>query len=161
MNNKDLLLKAYRLAKNSNDRSTRLGALLIDQWSNVLMTAVNYMLINFANDPKNHERPRKYALTEHAERSVIYKASKVGLSTNCLIMVTPLAACPDCARAIVFSGIKKIITHKQAFDKLPERWQKEMAIGSKILEAGGVEHQMYDGEIGDVTNLLFGETWKP
>ena len=160
MNKKDLLLKAYRAACYSNDKSTRLSALLVDNSGNVLMTAINSMPLDFAKDSKNHERPRKYKITEHAERGAIYKAAKVGLSTNCLIMVTPLAACPDCARAIVLSGIKKVITHKQAFDKLPERWAEEMAIGAEILENGGVEHEIFDSEI-DVENLLFGKIWRP
>ncbi len=161
MNQKDLLLKAYRLAKNSNDHSTRLGALLVDDTDNVLMTGVNSMPESLVNNLKNHARPRKYKITEHAERAVIYNAAKIGLSTNCLIMVTPLIACSDCARAIVLSGIKKVITHKQAFDRLPDRWIEEMAIGLEIIENGGIECISFNGEIGGVTNLLFGETWRP
>ena len=161
MNQKDLLLKAYRLAKNSNDHSTRLGALLVDDTDNVLMTGVNSMPESLVNNLKNHARPRKYKITEHAERAVIYNAAKIGLSTNCLIMVTPLIACSDCARAIVLSGIKKVITHKQAFDRLPKRWIEEMAIGLEIIENGGIECVSFDGGVGGIINLLFGETWRP
>lgn len=160
INQQYLLRRAYNLAANSNDKSTKLGALLIDNSECVLMSGVNSMPIDMVNDPINHERPRKYAITEHAERAAIYAAVKVGLSTNNLIMVTPLAACPDCARAIVLAGIKLIVTHKQAFLRLPERWLEAMAIGSEILEAGGVEHMMFDGGVGAI-NLLFGETWTP
>jgi dCMP deaminase len=158
---KALLRQAYQLARESTDTSTKNGALLI-RCERIVAGGVN----SFTDqsqllDPRNHERPRKYKVTEHAERAVIYKAARLGIATEGLIMVCPWASCPDCARAIVLAGISLVVGHRQAYDKTPSRWQEEVAFGLEILQGGGVGYQMFDGQIGGVENLFDGKVWNP
>lgn len=159
---KDLLRQAYQIASDeSTDTSTKNGALLI--WNGKIIAAgVNsFTDAGQALDPRNYDRPRKYKVTEHAERAVIYKAARLGIATQGLIMVCPWASCPDCARAIVLAGIQLVIGHKQAYDKTPARWMDEVAFGLEILQGGKVTYQMFDGKIDGVENLFDGEIWQP
>lgn len=164
MNDKELLRDAYRWAKrHSDDRSTKNGAILVrhNQMVPLLYGANRFPHPSLALNEANHERPRKYAFTEHAERDVIYMAAKCGLATDGLVMVCPWACCGDCARAIVLAGITKVVAHKQAHDMSPERWQGPIEEGKEILAAQGVEYVLWDGEVGRVENLFNGEIWYP
>ncbi len=157
---KKLLRSAYRTALGSNDKSTTLGALLVRD-SDILVRAFNSMPISFEGLASNHKRPRKYLLTEHAERAVIYKSAQYGVRTQGLTLICPLACCSDCARAIVLAGIFKVVVHKQAMARLPKRWLVECDIGLEILKEGDVTFEIFDGKISNVENLLDGEVWFP
>ena len=107
------------------------------------------------------ERPLKYKIIEHAERNVIYNAAKRGIATNGLIMVCPWAACSDCARAIIQAGVKMLITHKQAHDRSPDFWRKEIEVAFEMLNEAKVEIVMYDGVVGVSGVLHSGQLWNP
>ncbi len=161
---KTLLRQAYQVAETfSTDKSTHVGALLYDPFNEKVLTCGWNTFTDKSQllDSRNHLRPRKYAVTEHAERFAIYEAARKGIATTGLTLICPWASCPDCARAIVLSGIIQVIGHFQAFEKTPERWKTEIEIGLEILEGGGVEYKMYDGNISDVRNLFNGEFWYP
>lgn len=160
----DLMRDAYQLAyEESTDTSTKNGALLIDPVDGgVMLGGVNaFTDPDMASDSRNYARPRKYQVTEHAERAVIYKAAKRGIRTEGLIMVCPWVGCSDCARGIVLAGIKLVVAHKQMYDKTPERWREEIAAGLEVLEGGGVIYHLLDSEINGVENLFDGEVWYP
>ena len=157
---KRLLQSAYRTALGSNDKSTAIGALLTRD-STILVRACNSMPRSFEADPKNHERPRKYQVTEHAERAVIFKAARRGIQTEGLTLICPLAACSDCARAIVLAGIVKVVVHGDAMARLSDRWISDCEIGLEILREGEVDFEEFDGKVGNVENLLNSEIWFP
>ncbi len=160
---RDLMLCAYKVAYHeSTDANTKIGALLINDDGKVLVSGANAFIDPAMTLlPANHERPRKYKITEHAERASIYKAAMLGIPLQGQTMVCPWACCTDCARAIVLSGIKLVVAHQQAYDMTPERWQEEVSLGIKILEGGGVNYTLFDGEIGSVENLFNGKVWYP
>jgi dCMP deaminase len=160
----DYLRKAYKLAsEQSTDRVTNVGALIIHPYTGDILTqGVNaFTDKNQYKNESNHLRPRKYKVTEHAERAAIFSAARYGIATAGMYMVCPWASCPDCARAIVKSGISKLIGHKQALDRTPERWKDDVALGLEILAGGGVEYLPYDGKIGGVEILFDGQRWQP
>ena len=165
MNYRELFREAYQWAEDaSDDRSTRNCAVLVDPVAGeVVAFGVNhYPAYKLNADPRNHERPRKYAFIEHAERDVIYMCARLGKPTKGLIMVCPWACCPDCARAIVLSRISLVVAHKQAFAKTPERWREPIEQGMEILRAGNVIYHLWDDEIGNnAKNRFDGEYWKP
>lgn len=164
MDYKDLMRQAYQLAfDESTDTSTKNGAVLVNPIDgHVMIGGVNaFTDPNMATDAKNYERPRKYKVTEHAERAAIYAAAQNGIATKGLIMVCPWACCSDCARGIVLAGIPLVVAHKQAYDRTPDRWREEVAIGIEILQGAGVVYHLFDGDIQDVENLFNGEIWYP
>ncbi len=164
MEYQDLMREAYQVAFNeSTDTSTKVGAVLVDPVDGSIMVggANSFTNPEMASCSQNYERPRKYKVTEHAERASIYKAARRGTATNGLIMVCPWACCADCARAIVLAGIPLVVAHQQAYDMTPERWRDEVAIGMEILEGSGVTYHLFDGDIGGVENLFDGKIWYP
>ena len=165
MNYRNLMQHAYQYGEaNSHDTSTKLGALLVNPVSgHIKMKGANrYLSGAMANDPQNHERPRKYAYIEHAERDVLYQCfNDVSTNPACLIMVAPWACCADCARAIVYSGVTLLVVHKQACEKAPDRWKESIEFGWDILAKQSVAVYQWDGKVGDCTNLFNGEEWRP
>ena len=157
---KELLRKTYEYAHESDDRSTKLGAMIWHPEHGMIVRGCNHFIPGYGDAPEHHERPLKYAITEHAERDVIYKSMKVGPIGNC-ILVCPWVACPDCARAIVLSGLRHVICHKECMDRTPERWRDMVNTGLNILYCGGVEVIHWSGEVGNVENLNNGEIWLP
>ena len=83
-------------------------------------------------------RELKYRLVMHAEMNTILNANK---TRGCRMYVYPTlmmpAACPECAKAIVQSGITELVYYHK--ENVEDRWQV-MADATKILlEEGGVK----------------------
>ncbi|MEK7179383.1 MAG: deaminase [Patescibacteria group bacterium] len=156
-----LLGVAYRLAQKSPDPSTQNAALLIDESGTILGSDTNRFPDGVKNIPERWERPLKYKIVEHAERNVIFQLARQGIKIHALTMVCPWAACSDCARAIIQSGVKKLVTHKQAYDRSPDFWQQDIEIALMMLREADVEVVMYDGLIGVQGVLHSGQLWNP
>ena len=162
---RELMRGVYRAAMKSTDRSTNIGAMLVDEASaynmRPLVLGYNAHLPGWGNKEEHHERPLKYRVTEHAERDVIYRAAFYGVRTQGLTMIANWVACPDCARGVVLAGIKRVVCHKQCMDKTPSRWKEMVDLGLEIFEKNNVPVYQWDGKVGGVTNLNNGKVWKP
>ena len=148
-------------AKESPDPSTQNGAILISADGEMLSAEVNRFPDGVKETPERWQRPLKYKIIEHAERNAIFAAGRAGIKTDGLIMVACWATCTDCARAIIQSGIKLLVTHKQAYDRSPESWKTDIDLALQMLKEAGVEVVMYDGEIGVKRLRHSGELWNP
>lgn len=158
---KALLKTAYEKAKESEDPSTQNAALLVNDAGNILVADINRFPDGVITSKERWERPLKYKFVEHAERNVCYISAKQGIKTEGLTMVCPWAACSDCARAIIQSGIIRLVTHQQAHERSPEFWAKEIEIAFTMLKEAGVEVVMYNGTIGVKGVLHTGQLWTP
>lgn len=98
------------------------------------------------NIASRFERPKKYLYFEHAERNAIYLAARNGVRTLGSTMYTQGLPCADCSRAIVQSGIKKIILHKQSPSAFMMKDNKDDSF--YILREGGVDIEFLDKELG-------------
>lgn len=156
MNYKELLADAYKLAAYSPDTSTQIGAFLVayDGEREWLTRSYNRPTKGWEMSESDWERPTKYALMEHAERGAIYNAALHGISTAAATMVASWAACADCARAIVQSGIKTLVRHYPPKDEATERWLESVSIGDRILTAGGVQTINIHGPIPGAPPIL-------
>lgn len=156
-----LLRRAYEHAEtNSADPNTRIGTVLV-QNGRPLVFGTNKFPQGVVATPERLVRPVKYDYMEHAERAVIYSAAKLGIATSDVMMIATWAACKDCARAIVESGIRCLITHKQARDNGPDSWTESVRIGDGILREAGVRLILWDGIVEGCVNLLGGRYWHP
>jgi len=147
-------------AKNSHDDSTQVGAMVLVPFG-VDLYGTNRFTSPLQKCPENLERSRKYPRIVHAEREVVYTAARLGIQLKGCTMVCPWAACPECAQAIVLSGIDRVYAHKDALDQTPPRWAEAVEIGREILADGGVEFIQWSGKVGDCGNLFNGEVWLP
>jgi dCMP deaminase len=163
---KELLIEAYKVATNSPDPSTQNGALLVTNTEEALIFAsdCNRFPDGIESTKERWERPLKYEIVVHAERNVIYSVAKSGEDyfTEGAVMVCPWAACPECAQAIIQSGIKTLITHKQAHDRAPEAWVKKITVAFGMLDEAGVSIVMYDGDLNSEIEVRHSEkVWIP
>jgi len=107
------------------------------------------------------DREKKYFYIQHAERAVILKAAERGLATKDLTLVCPWFACGDCAKAIIFAGIKRVVGHRQRMELMPTRWKDNIEKANEYLEDCGVELDFYDGPLGCRPIIVNGELWQP
>lgn len=153
---KAYLQEAYEVAGRSPDQSNQNGAILIS----------DERIITGKNEPPHgipmtQDRSEKKLVVEHAERAVIYSAARYGVQTEGGWLFCPWAACTDCARAIVLSGIHTLVVHEERMLQTPERWEREVQEGMKILELGGVVVRRYEGEVGARPIIVNGKPWNP
>lgn len=157
-----LMVSCYSTARCvSRDTSTQNCAALANELGS---TDANWNQIIGYNHKERFESPLKYQWTEHAERNVIYSMVSRGKSTKGTTMVCPWAACSDCARAIVQSGISTLVRHKEAMNReCGEMWKESIAIGDQILKEGFVEIIELEGKImpDDFFIRFNGELWSP
>ena len=144
-------IKYYNQAVNfanefSKDPSTKVGAIFIYPGTmQILSMGYNGMprgIDETISDRWN--RPQKYKWTEHAERNAIYNAAQSGTSLRDSICISTLSPCADCARGIIQSGCKMVITYDDndlAKDN-PEvvaRWQSDCDMSLIMFKEAGIQ----------------------
>jgi dCMP deaminase len=131
---------ANYVAGKSKDRSTKVGAVIVDDDNTVIATGFNSFPRGVNDDiDERHERPAKYKWTEHAERNAIYNAARQVLKGTTLVLQYPPCPCHDCTRGVIQSGIKKIIVPKTAAFPGVGDWDESLAIAREMLEEAGIE----------------------
>ena len=88
------------------------------------------------------ERPTKYDFFEHAERNAIYNTCLTGTSLKgCVIYVTH-PPCTDCARAIIQSGIKMVVTFEmeKRDDITSPTWRDKLNYSQEMFKEAGIEY---------------------
>jgi len=98
------------IANWSKDRSTKVGAVIVDSSNRILSVGYNGFPQGINDDiDSRHERPNKYLWTEHAERNAIYTASRLQVNLVGATLYCNYLPCPDCSRAIIQSGISRVV----------------------------------------------------
>lgn len=164
-NLKDLefMERAYEFgSKFSTDPSTQNGCVLVDPSSNqIVSSGANYFPDGVLNKKERWERPIKYSYVEHAERNTIFNAAKNGVKTNGLDMYCYWAACADCARAIIQSGISRLVTHKIIMDATYERWKDTIEIAFGMMREVGIQLDEVTEPIEGIKIRFNGTLWTP
>lgn len=142
-------------ATESMDPRTQNGALLRARNGNVL-TAAN-QLPPIVATPDRLGAENKYSYMEHAERHVIYKAARAGIATHDATLYCPWFACADCARAIIMSGVSRVVGHVKPRLITPARWQETIAIADNMFHETGVEFVLLDEALG--VRFMFNGEW--
>lgn len=128
---------AAGVAKSSSqDTRTQNGAILVARRGTVV--AANAYPIRRWASGERLEAPAKYRYIEHAERGAIYEAGRCGLRTEGATLYVVWFACPDCARAIIASGVRSVVGSLHARQATPERWIEAVEAGEQMLRDGGV-----------------------
>lgn len=121
----------------SKDRSTGVGCIIVDENRNVRAVGYNGFPHGADDDVEDrHLRPTKYFWTEHAERNAIYSAAQTGTSVHGCTMYLPWFPCMDCARAIVQSGISRLVAYQP--DLKDETWGEQFSLAIELFQETGV-----------------------
>ena len=141
---------AEQVSTKSNDRSTKVGAVIVGPRNEVRSTGYN----NFPAGVKDgveerYKRPQKYEWTEHAERNAIFTAARHGAQVGgCRLYLNffPLP-CVRCARAIINAGIVEIVGPERQFSGAGEHWEDEFERTIEMLDEAGVKRRSVGVEI--------------
>jgi len=134
------------VAKMSKDESTKVGAVIIGADREVLSTGFNG-IPRYCNDSSalRQQRPEKYFWFEHAERNAIYNAAKNGIRLDGATMYCSAPSCAECARALIQSGIRRVIFPKNHAFLKREDWASNFTASREMLEEAQVKVRWYEG----------------
>lgn len=127
-----------RLAERSTHPKFKVGAEIYAPGfpdSQVVSCGVN-ALMSAAQNISGHDSPgmRRYCY-EHAERIAIYAMAAAGVPVEGCTMVISAIPCADCARAIILSGICRVVFKKV---KMPVKWHEACRMGVQLLIEAGI-----------------------
>jgi dCMP deaminase len=153
---------AYLVSMKSKDTSTRIGAVIVGPDHEIRSTGYNGLPRGVKeNIPERNERPAKYFWYEHGERNAIYNAARMGTSVKGCTMYTQGIPCADCARAVIQSGIQKVIIDSR-IEELKENsnsnsnsnsnWTQSCAASREMLSEAGIIVHSYDGPL--ITSII-------
>jgi dCMP deaminase len=134
------LNSAVLASKESTDRSTKVGCVIVGKDGHVITEACNTFPKGVLDKEDRHVRPAKYFYTEHAERAAIYNAARLGKSLEGATLYVSGGGlpCPDCARAIICSGIIEVVTFKGDFEGKGEQWSETEKFSETMLSESGI-----------------------
>ena len=135
---------AHLSALRSKDPSTQVGACIVDGNNKVVSIGYN----GFPMGCSDHEFPwgreggmleTKYAFVVHAELNAILNSPRS--LAGCTLYVS-LFPCNECAKAIIQSGIRKVVYECDKYAK-----EDNVIASKKMLRAAGVELVQLDKKI--------------
>jgi dCMP deaminase len=130
---------AMSIAAHSKDKSTKVGALILDEKRGFGPGGYNGIPRGLNDDlPHRHDRSGpKYRYFEHAERNAIFAAARAGYPTDGCTMFVTMFPCCDCARAIIQAGIVQLYTREP--DPAATKWAESFAASREMLIEAGVK----------------------
>ena len=144
--NKRWMDMAILIASWSKDRSRYAGAVIVDDRNVLVSIGWNGFPRGIDDDvDARHERPAKYKWTEHAERNAIYNAAANGHHTRDCIMYLQWYPCADCARAIIQSGIIKLVCKEPDWNDTI--WAADFEVVKEMLDEAGIITVFYSQDI--------------
>lgn len=135
-------------AKRSKDPSTQVGACIVDEDNKVVSIGYNGMPRQLDEDKLTWEKGEglnsKYLYVCHAEFNAILNIRNGSSLKGCTLYVT-LFPCNECAKAIIQTGIKKIIY-------LSDKYADSVSTlaSKKMFELAGVKVEKYQGRYSEV-----------
>lgn len=128
----------------SKDKKRKVGAVIVDE-RRIISTGFNGIPSGCSdNIEERHIKPSKLLYFEHAERNAIYSAARYGIRTNNCHMYLTWFPCADCARAIIQSGIKRVVCYEPNWND--DTWGTTFSASKEMLEEAGVSIQ-FEGKI--------------
>lgn len=143
------------VSKRSKDPSTQVGACIVGNNNIILALGYNGFPrgcsddeFPWGKDPEDDILEHKYMYVVHAEANAILNTSGASLKGSTLYVT--MFPCNECAKLIIQSGIKKVITARPTAEaqlKLTEATKKSRQASIRMFRAAGVEF-MFDDELG-------------
>lgn len=137
----------YTIAAQSKDTSTKVGSVIVGPNRDIRATGYNGAPRGFDDaDPRLSRRPDKYLVTEHSERNSIYQCARNGTSCADTSLYVSWMPCMDCARAIIQSGITRVVIHRQGNEIMrsqTSQWAASFAMAEQMMTRCGVAVEWY------------------
>jgi dCMP deaminase len=141
---------AQFIATWSKDRGRKVGAVIVGPDNEIRSTGYNGIPRGVNDDVEERheaETGEKYLWVSHAERNAIYNAALLGVSTKNCTLYIPWYPCIECAKAIVQSGINKIVCFEP--DLADSKWGTLIILGEGNVVTKIVAEKNYLKDILD------------
>ena len=136
-------IKFFKVALNmastfSKDTSTKVGAIAIDPNTlQIISVGYNGLPRKLEETSERWKKPNKYFYVVHAEANMVCNASLNGVSLENSILIVTFYPCNECAKLIIQSGIKIIITKKP--DENKKNWIESFKISQELFKELNIE----------------------
>jgi dCMP deaminase len=130
-----LLDRAIAAAAASPNRIRKVGAVLVAAGTEI--TGCNAFPPGIEALPERAVGDNRFIWLEHAERTTIFEAARRGIATEGATLLSTYFPCTDCARALVQSGIRTLMTPQAEFED--PVWGESFRTSAAILAEGAVE----------------------
>ncbi len=142
---------AHLSAMRSKDPSTQVGAAIVNLEKKVVGIGYNGFPTGLSDDdfpwePHQHLDQSKYGYVVHAELNAILNATQK--LHGCTIYVS-LFPCNECAKAIIQSGIKRLVYEDDKYAETPA-----VLASKKMLSAANVEMVQLDHQVDIKVNII-------
>ena len=77
----------------------------------------------------------RYLFIEHAERVALFKCAEAGIDTKGSTIYSTRHPCSDCARAIVYFGVSRIVTRRRDSHG---KWARSQEVAEIILKRNNI-----------------------
>lgn len=144
---KRYLKLAKEISTWSKDPSTKVGAVIVGDKGQIVSQGYNGFPRGFDDsDGRFGDKQVKYRYIIHAECNALYNALyNTSQVANCTIYVHGLPVCQECAKAIIQSGIARVV-----YDSEPKpRWVDSTNIALEMFKEANVEVVKLVGSEGD------------
>lgn len=123
-----MIYLADNIAQWSKDPNTRVGAVITDSLHRVVGTGYNGFPRGVADKYERYnDKEEKYSFVVHAELNAILN-STIKLDTDYTTLYTTLSPCRECAKAIIQSGIRRVVFKDYRADEITNQMFKEAGI---------------------------------
>jgi dCMP deaminase len=129
-----LLERAIAAAAASPNRIRKVGAVLVAAGTEI--TGCNAFPPGIKALPERTVGDNRFVWLEHAERTAIFEAARRGMATEGAALLSTYFPCTDCARALVQSGVKTLMTPRPEYDD--PVWGESFRTSAEILAEGAV-----------------------
>lgn len=147
------LLLCEEVRQHSHDPVRKVGAVIASGDGEVLASGTNAPPTVLGLTPTvSHEEVSKdpnwkYFVLEHAERNAIFDALVRGTSLNGATLYSTLFPCADCARAMVATGVSRLVVFGLDQDSSrDQKWLAHYRHAQHIFELAGVDVQTVSSE---------------
>ena len=121
----------------SKDRKKKVGAVIVDEDKRVISMGYNGF-VSGADDniEERHVKPLKLSYVVHAEMNSICSAARSGIKTKGCTLYCTFHPCSECCKAIIQSGIKRVVCYELDFEK--DSWAQTAKIAKEMFCESGV-----------------------
>lgn len=140
--NDRLMGLADMIATWSREEAKRVGAVIVGPLNEIRSTGFNGLPRKIEDKPERHDRETgaKWLWSVHAEIAAITAAARMSTPIEGCTIYTSLHPCADCAKAIIQSGIKKVVTRPYPEES---NWVNSYATSQEMLAEAGVVVEFY------------------
>ena len=137
----------YLAAEKSKDPRTKVGAVLVKD-NHIISTGYNGFPVGVIDSlDRYNDRESKYSFIVHAEHNSILTAARMGMSVEGSTLYTQGIPCNECSKAIIQSGIKYIVVHKQWPTMIP-KWVESCKISEMMFNEADIRITILNNILG-------------